>query len=184
MGGGCHPFTCPSYSKSLFITHTHSGGRGRLIASGLRETARGGNPWRNLSDWLKHKTKGAWAAGGTQWKAGSFNESGRAGKAMNYAAACKSSFAKVFWKRSHFRTVRVSVSCFSESPCLFDTLSSFFKKQKNKQKKTTTHLTFQPTFQHFLFKYKITNSDFQPTLSCGCRALCFTKRNDIMCLCA
>lgn len=43
------------------------------------------------------------------------------GRAMNYAAACKSSFIKVFWERSHFRTV----TGFFKIPCLFYTLSSF-----------------------------------------------------------
>lgn len=113
------PFRCPS--KSLF--NTHSTPRQSGWEQTTRDSARKSMapPFRLT----KAQTKGSSAGIGRQWKAGRSNECSGAGEAMNYAAAGKSSFIKVFWKRSHFRTVRVSIFCFSETPCLFDTLSSF-----------------------------------------------------------
>lgn len=48
----------------------------------------------------------SWAVGGLM----------RAGEAMNYAAGCKNLISKVFWERSHSRTVTLPVFCFSLTP--------------------------------------------------------------------
>lgn len=150
-----HPFRWPS--KSLFNTQPCE----------LEQQRRAGYWWRADRERRREEIHGTTFSidKSTRQKAHQLGleGSGRqgalmnaAGKTMNYAAACKSSFIKVFWKRSHFRTVTLSDFLF-----FWDSLFVWhFVIILAKKLPVWLHNQLN-IFFFFFFLHKITNSDLQ-----------------------